>query len=147
MAGLSLSKNFADISESELKWLTAQRLSDMTDVIQSYVDNTLVLKQSVESMLKEMESMRAEMAEFRRGKPTIPINAVDTFKYGMQKIIVKKDNGEACIRCLYAIKANGSCLAWQNKKTADPPEDGDLVEWSKDRWILINNKNEQGSKK
>lgn len=144
---LSLSKNIADISETELKWLTAQRLSDMTDVIESYVNNTLVMQRTLESMKTEMDSMRSEMAEYRRGKPTIQVTAVDTFKYGQQKIIVKKDNNEECIRCLYAIKATGNCLAWQNKKSSDPPEDGDLVEWSKDRWVLINNKPEQGSKK
>lgn len=137
---LSLSKNINDMSETELKFLTAQRLVEVTDVIQAYVNTTLAMKVALDSALLEVASLKQEVVDMRKGKPSIPINAVDTFKYGTQKIIVRKDGGEDAIRCLYAIKQNGNCLAWQNKKSCDPPEDGDLIEWTKERWILINNK-------
>lgn len=145
---LSLSKSPSDYSDTELKYMMAQRLVEVADVIQAYVDKTVSTQRDMETLKSEMEELRKEMAEMRSNKPSIPVNSVDTFMWGTQSIVVKKDSGEESVRWLFGIKSNGNCLAWTAKSKNDPPQDNDLVEWTKDRWWLINGKNnEQGTKK
>lgn len=134
---LTMNKKITDVSDVEMKFMMAQRLVEVADVIQAYVTETVALRDRVAELGAIIEGYRSEIELIKKSEKFFSESCVKVHKYGEQRVLVKRTSGGDCVRFLYTIKPNGSCLAWSGSSKADPPNDDDLVEWTKDKWLLV----------
>ena len=133
---MNLNKNPLDINDKELILAQFQLIqllhSSIVQMNESFTNEIAGMKDSITELSGENKKLRKEIAKYTEVS-VVKSNVVETFKHG-KKSVICYDRNTVVSRYAYAIKPDGTCLAWKGGFSSEPPGDSALHSWAPGTW-------------
>ena len=133
---MNLNKNPLDINDKELILAQFQLIqllhSSIVQMNESFTNEIAGMKDSITELSSENKNLCKEISKYTEVS-VVKSNVIETFKYG-KKPVICYDGNEVHSRYAYAIKPDGTCIAWRGGCSSEPPNSGSLYTWAPGKW-------------